>query len=204
MLYRMDNYARGIVPTREQREAIEAGKKYVQAAYPDVWARNGELVQRVRRFLGANFHWHDRLLRSASDLEVVNTLFAMVRGDSIAVIAEEPRYRSGGFVDSGRRSVSPAVGYSVMEPWIADRMREFARSLLPAGEPILSGPYRPDREASGQLAAARAALADSGKATVLGSAAPFEYAPDFPGGEAFDLAASTRNPKFAAKMLGRI
>ncbi|MCC8401405.1 hypothetical protein LJ655_05765 [Paraburkholderia sp. MMS20-SJTN17] len=54
-----------------------------------------------------------------------------------------------------------------------------------------------------QLAAARAARAgDRGASTLLGDAQPFEYIPDTVSGDVQELAASTNNPKFAAKMLG--
>ncbi|MFL9928635.1 hypothetical protein P0D88_05025 [Paraburkholderia sp. RL18-103-BIB-C] len=54
---------------------------------------------------------------------------------------------------------------------------------------------------------AASALADDASgftdtATPLGDAQPFEYTPDAVSGEAEELAASTNNPKFAAKMLG--
>lgn len=41
-----------------------------------------------------------------------------------------------------------------------------------------------------------------GDSTPLGGAQPFEYGPDMPAGEAEQLAASTNNPDYAAKMLG--
>jgi hypothetical protein len=80
---------------KEKQHAVDDGKKFTMAAYPDVWAKDVGLVKRVRRFLGENFHWHDRLAKFGSDLEVVQTLFDMVRGGSIAVIPEGP-VRSGG------------------------------------------------------------------------------------------------------------
>jgi len=95
MLYRKDDYSRTIFFSREQKKAVEAGKKFVTRAYPDVWAKDAALVQRVREFLGTNFHWHDRLAKTGSDLEIVQTLFDMVNGESVVVIPEDGSRSAG-------------------------------------------------------------------------------------------------------------
>jgi hypothetical protein len=95
MLYRSGERYMTFKPDDERRKATDAGKKFTLSAYADVWAKDAKLVQRVRQFFGENFHWHDRLAKSGSDLEVVQTLHEMVRGGSIVVIPEEP-VRSGG------------------------------------------------------------------------------------------------------------
>lgn len=95
-LYRSDDT--GLMPfaTREDKQkAIDAGKKYSVSAYPDVWAKDAALVTRVRQFLADNFHWHDRLAKTGADLEVVQMLLDMVRGGSVVVVPEEPRYSGG-------------------------------------------------------------------------------------------------------------
>src|ERR1700730_12871326 len=89
----------------DKQEAVATGRKFTLAAYPDVWAKDAGLVRRVRQFLGENFHWHDRLAKSGSDLEVVQTLFDMVGGGSIVVIPEEP-VRSGGMAWSPTKAES--------------------------------------------------------------------------------------------------
>ena len=159
MMYRRDEQHMTFEPEQKRREAAEAGKKFVAMAYADVWAKDGELVKRVRAFLGKNFHWHDRLVKSGADLDVVQTLKEMVRGDSVVVIPEDAM--RGGSVGSALLPPTKRA-YSVMDPETAAEMRAIARSFLyPPGEAVLSGPYRPDREACGQLAAARAAMVDS-------------------------------------------
>jgi hypothetical protein len=45
-------------------------------------------------------------------------------------------------------------------------------------------------------------LPDGTIATALNNAQPFEYMPDVPSDDVLDLAASTNNPRFAARMLG--
>lgn len=90
MLYRGDEQYMTFKPEEARKEAAEAGKKFTASAYPDVWAKDAALVQRVRAFLAENFHWHDRLAKSGPDLDVIQTLMDMVRGGSVVVIPEEP------------------------------------------------------------------------------------------------------------------
>ncbi|MGF6738739.1 hypothetical protein [Paraburkholderia atlantica] len=72
----------------------------------------------------------------------------------------------------------------------------------PDREPILSVQYDPATWQN-ELNAARAARADNrGASTLLGDAQPFEYAPNALSGNVVELAASTNNPRYAAKMLG--
>jgi hypothetical protein len=190
MLYRRDEHYMTFESEQKRREVAEAGKKFVAMAYADVWARDAELVKRVRAFLGKNFHWHDRLVKSGTDLDVVQTLREMVRGDSVVVIPEDAM--KGGSVPASGLLPATKRAYSVMDPETAAEMRAIARSILyPPGEVVLSGPYRPDREASGQLAAARAAMIDSsgGTSTLLGGVSPFEYQINSAGGDVESIAA---------------
>jgi hypothetical protein len=95
MMYSKDAYGSGrIFLTTEQKQAVEEGKKFSQRAYADIWAKDAALVARVRAFLRANFHWHDRLGKNGTDLEVIQTLQSMIRGESVVLIAEQTR--SGG------------------------------------------------------------------------------------------------------------
>ncbi|BCZ78448.1 hypothetical protein [Paraburkholderia terrae] len=87
VLYKRDDYMRATVGDEAaKRTAIDAGRKFTLAAYADVWAKDAALVRRVRRFLGNNFHWHDRLARSGSDLEVVQMLQRMLRSHVSAIV----------------------------------------------------------------------------------------------------------------------
>src|SRR6185437_2437504 len=95
MMYSKKAYGSGrIFLTTEQKQAVDEGKKFAQRAYADVWARDAEMVKRVRAFLGAHFHWHDRLAKNGTDLEVTESLQSMIRGESVVLIAEQTR--SGG------------------------------------------------------------------------------------------------------------
>jgi len=193
MLYRRDEHYMTFESEQKRRDAAEAGKKFVAMAYADVWAKDAELVKRVRAFLGKNFHWHDRLVKSGADLDVVQAIKDMVRGDSVVVIPEDAM-RGGSLPSSGLLPPTKRA-YSVMDPETAEEMRAIARSILyPPGEVVLSGPYRPDREACGQLAAARAAMVDSsgGKSetsTLLDDVSPFEYQINSAGGDVESIAA---------------
>jgi hypothetical protein len=95
-LYRSNERYMAFEPEEKRREAVDAGKKFTASAYADVWAKDAELVKRVRAFLGENFHWHDRLAKSGADLHVVQTLMDMVRGGSVVVIPEKPVFSGGG------------------------------------------------------------------------------------------------------------
>ena len=95
-LYRSNERYMAFEPEEKRREAVDAGKKFTASAYADVWAKDAELVKRVRAFLGENFHWHDRLAKSGADLHVVQTLMDMVRGGSVVVIPEKPVFNGGG------------------------------------------------------------------------------------------------------------
>ncbi|WP_414441766.1 hypothetical protein [Burkholderia sp. 22PA0106] len=106
MLYRRDERYMAFKSDDERCSAADAGKTFTASAYADVWAKDTELVQRVRRFLSENFHWHDRLAKSGADLDVVQTLHEMVCGGSIVVIPEQPRY-SGGCVGISASKPAP-------------------------------------------------------------------------------------------------
>jgi hypothetical protein len=92
MMYSKDAYGSGrIFLTTEQKQAVEEGKSFSQRAYAEVWAKDAALVQRVRSFLGTHFHWHQRLSKSGTDLEVIQTLQSMIRGESVVLVAEQSR-----------------------------------------------------------------------------------------------------------------
>jgi hypothetical protein len=78
MLYRSSERYMTFEVEEKRKEAVEAGKKFTASAYADVWAKDPDLVKRVRAFLGENFHWHDRLVKDGTDLHVVQTLMGTV------------------------------------------------------------------------------------------------------------------------------
>lgn len=180
MLYSRDAYEGGrIFLTTGQKQAIEDGKKFAQRAYADVWARDAALVRQVRSFLGTNFHWHQRLAKGGTHLEVIQTLQSMIRGESVLVILEDPP-SGGGIAASGLLPATsgPAIAFidaaaSQMKSWVKG-------AAFPAGEPVLSGSYDPGAQQA-KLIAARNAITMDGRAsdlsTPLGDAQPLEYTP---------------------------
>ncbi|WP_156132284.1 hypothetical protein [Paraburkholderia terrae] len=105
-----------------------------------MWAKDADLVDRVRRFLGKNFHWHARLSKSGSDLEVVEMLQMMVRGGSVHVIAQEPaRVGSAASVtEKPKSSFWGADHYShIFDVPFAERYRDQLKAMN-AGGPTLA------------------------------------------------------------------
>lgn len=96
MLYRSGEPYMSFESEEKRKATVQAGKRFTASAYADVWATDAQLVKRVRTFLRENFHWHDRLARSGTDRDVVQTLMNMVHGGSVVVIAERQAYSDGG------------------------------------------------------------------------------------------------------------
>ena len=183
MLYRKEDYSKGIFFTREEKRAVEAGSKFTMAAYPDVWARDAGLVKRVRQFLGDNFHWHDRLSKSGSNLEVMQTLRDMVRGGSVVVIPETAV--SGAVGSSSRAPTAPArksfldlvmekmeLSHDEATKYIDDYNDRMLRIDAIAAQ------YQRGKAASRADAGSDALTGgDAGTPTSLRDAQPFEYQP---------------------------
>jgi hypothetical protein len=127
-LYRGDERYMRFDTEEDRKQAADAGKKFVMSAYPDGWASDSELVQRVRIFLDENFHWHERLAKSGTDLEVVETLFAMVRGGSVIVVPEDaPRGGSIGTPTAAAKSSFWGVENYGETPFVSLRDRYLAQ-----------------------------------------------------------------------------
>jgi hypothetical protein len=116
MLYRSNEQTVTFESEEKRKEAVEAGKKFTASAYADVWANDAELVKRVRAFLGENFHWHNRLAKSGTDRDVVQTLMDMVRGGSVVVIPEKPIFSGGGIAWPPKKSASSFWGVENYDP----------------------------------------------------------------------------------------
>jgi hypothetical protein len=209
MLYRKEDYSKGIFFTREEKRDVEAGCKFTMAAYPDVWARDAGLVKRVRQFLGANFYWHDRLSKSGSDLEVMQTLRDMVRGGSVVVIPET--MVSGGGVGSNTRAPAapaPKSFFDLVMEWMGLSYEEATKYVDDYNDRV-ARLHEVIAQHEARVAASRAD--DGGNfltrdgartSTSLRDARPLKYGEETVSSDAEELAASTSNPKFAAKMLG--
>jgi hypothetical protein len=203
MMYSKDAYGSGtIFLTAEQKQAAEEGKKYSQRAYADVWAKDAALVQRVRSFLGTNFHWHQRLAKNGADLEVIETLQSMIRGESVVLIAEQSRTGGAGIGPVPKPKGLPSFREQLMTG--LGMSDEAATSYMERYNDMVD---RVNAAAAGYANGAASSLADTAgdltdTATALTDAQAFEYTPDAVSGEAEELAASTNNENYAAKMLG--
>lgn len=203
MIYSKETYGIGrIFLSAEQKQAAEEGKKFAQRAYADVWAKDIALVQRVRSFLNSNFHWHHRLTKVGADLEVIQTLQSMIRGDSVVLVAEQSR--TGGSVgtsspkpqglSSFRQSLMTSYGMTYDEA--SDYIKRY-NAMIDQVQAVAAS------LASGVVSSfTDDASGEAGAATPLGDAQPFEYIPDALTDDVEALAASTNNPDYAAKMLG--
>jgi hypothetical protein len=116
MLYRGDERYMTFDLEKKRKDAVEAGKKFTASAYADVWAKDAELVKRVRVFLSENFHWHERLAKGGTDLDVVKTLMDMVRGGSVVVIPEKPVFSGGSGAWPPEKAVSSFWGVENYDP----------------------------------------------------------------------------------------
>jgi hypothetical protein len=195
MMYSKDAYGSGrIFLTTEQKQAVDEGKKFSQRAYADVWAKDAALVQRVRSFLGTHFHWHQRLAKAGTDLEVIQTLQSMIRGESVVLVAEQSR--SGGSV----AAATPAQ--PKMRSFRESLMTEYGMSYDAAtayieryNDMVDRASAVADRYANGGASS----LADTADdltetATPLGDAQPFEYTPDAVSGDVEQLAGGDGRP----------
>ena len=203
MMYSKDAYGSGrIFLTTGQKQAVEEGRKYSQRAYADVWAKDAALVLRVRSFLGTNFHWHERLAKNGADLEVVETLQSMIRGESVVLIGEQSRTGGAGGNPAPKPQGVPSFRSSLMTSYgmsydAATAYIERYNDMVDRANAVAA---RNANRAASSLVDDASDLTET--VTPLGDTQPFEYEPDALSGNAEELAASTNNPKFAAKMLG--
>jgi hypothetical protein len=203
MMYSKDAYGGGrMFLTPEQKQAVEDGKQFAQRAYADVWAKDAALVRRVRSFLGTNFYWHQRLANSGADLEVTQTLQSMIRGESVVLVAEQSRSSGAAASAIPAQPKVPSFRESLMTSYgmTYDAATEYIERYNVAVDRINAALERSASAAASLRSNAASDLTEI--VSPLGDAQPFEYTPDVVSDGTEELAASTNNPKFAAKMLG--
>jgi hypothetical protein len=193
MLYRKEDYSKGIFFTREEKRAVEAGYKFTMAAYPDVWAKDAGLVKRVRQFLGAHFHWHDRLSKSGSNLEVMQTLRDMVRGGSVVVIPETVVGSGVGSNTRAPAAPAPKSFFDLAMEWMGLSYEEATKYVDDYNDRV-ARLHAVMAEHEQRRASSRADDGDSvltsdhaGRSTSLGDAQPFEYIPDLAHGDTTEI-----------------
>lgn len=199
MIYTKDAYGSGnYFFTAEQKQAVEEGKRYAERAYSDVWAKEAELVKRVRSFLATHFHWHDWLANNGTGLDVIQTLQSMIRGGSVVLItapsttsgwssSQEPRPER---LPTFRESLMKSYGmsYDAATAYI-DRYNDMVERIN-----ARSGSLAHD--AGSLLTGATDDLAQT--ATALGDAQTFVYSPQPIFGETEELtSAGSRDDMYA-------
>jgi hypothetical protein len=203
MMYSKDAFGSGrIFLSSEQKQAVEEGKNFSRRAYADVWAKDAALVQRVRSFLGTNFHWHQRLAKNGADIEVIETLQSMIRGESVVLIAEQSRAGGAGGNPAPKPQGFPSFRSSLMTSYgmSYDAATAYIERYNGMVDRVNAVAARYANAATSSLADAASEITET--TTPPGDAQPFEYTPDAVSGDTEELAASTNNPRFAAKMLG--
>jgi hypothetical protein len=189
MMYSKDAYGSGgIFLSTEQKQAVEEGKKFAQRAYADIWARDAALVQRIRSFLGTNFHWHQRLAKDGADLEVIQALQSMIRGESVVLIAEQSRTGGAGGNPAPKPQGLPGFRSSLMANYgmSYDAATAYIERYNDMVDRVNAVAARYANAAASSLADASSDLAET--ATPLGDAQPFEYEADTTAGDSFEIA----------------
>jgi hypothetical protein len=78
-------------PDPERKAAADAGRKMLDAVYPDVWERNAELVDRVEHFLIASFpHF-----RKGNAHHTLDALRRAVWKGEVFIVEREPEFCGG-------------------------------------------------------------------------------------------------------------
>ena len=189
MMYSKATYEGGrIFLTAEQKQAVEEGKKFTLRAYADVWARDAALVQRVRSFLGKYFHWHQRLAETGTDLEVIETLQYMIRGESVVLVAEQSRSGGSIAVAAPSQPKMPTFRESLMSEYgmSYDAATDYIERYNASVDRINASLAQSANRATSTLADAASDLAEN--ASPLGNAQPLEYAPHAVGGDGEQIA----------------
>ncbi|MGF6644362.1 hypothetical protein [Paraburkholderia sp. GAS82] len=189
VMYSKEAYGSGrTFLSAEQKRAVEEGKKFSQHAYADVWAKDAALVQRVRSFLGTYFHWHQRLAKNGADLEVIQTLQCMIRGESVVLIAEQSRTGGAGGNPAPKPQQLPGFRNSLMTShgMAYDAATAYIERYNDMVDRVNAVAARYSNAATPSLADTASDPAET--ATPLRDSQPFEYGADTTAGDSFEIA----------------
>jgi hypothetical protein len=195
----------------EEQCAAECAKKFLSDSFS--WERDSALIPHLRDLLG---------LPETNETDVSREIRrALETGELVT----KPDPRSSGLNGSRGAEVHPPRSFTVTPSQLFKRVSSVvasAQTYVPRTQPTLSandyltmwyarpGDVLPD----GRIATALKPSELNDEAldairdrlfptqSVLGDAQPFEYVPGGFGNDTLDLAASTTNPDYAAKMLG--
>ncbi|SAL45817.1 hypothetical protein AWB65_03603 [Caballeronia humi] len=198
--YRMGSL---FAPDPEKEAAADAGRKMLDAVYPDVWERNADIVKRVEDFLIASFPYY----RKGNAHHTLDALRRAVWRGNMYVVEREPEYR-GGFVAPLTRERSSIWGvedYADLpienEPWLEEPDTSIAdcnawhdannQAMMHAAvraEPALFLPMFARAGWISRYGVPNLSDEFAETSTPLGDAAPFEFDETPAYGESFDIA----------------
>ena len=120
LLYKKWDYARNM-RTKEQREALDAGKELFRAANIEHWASQPELVERVQTFLIDSFPAYRPSPYGESPKNIIDALCRELRSGDVVIVRAEPAYIAhDGFVPTRE------FDYAAYERDIAERASSYA------------------------------------------------------------------------------
>ncbi|MGX7000608.1 hypothetical protein [Caballeronia sp. KNU42] len=91
LLYKKWDYARN-TRTKEQQEALDAGKALFKAANIEHWASQPELVERVQKFLIDSFPAYRPSPYGESPKNIIDALCQELRSGDVVIVRAEPAY----------------------------------------------------------------------------------------------------------------
>ncbi|WP_097190429.1 hypothetical protein [Caballeronia arationis] len=98
-------------PDPEKKAAADAGRKMLDAVYPDIWERNAELVRCVEDFLVASFPYYPK----GNAHHTLAALRRSVRKGDVYIVERAPEPR-GGLVAPQSRLQSEFWGVDNYDP----------------------------------------------------------------------------------------
>jgi hypothetical protein len=120
LLYKKWDYARNM-RTKEQQEALDAGKALFRAANIEHWASQPELVERVQKFLIDSFPSYRPSPYGESPKNIIDALCRELRSGDVVIVRAEPEYIAhDGFVPARE------FDYEAYERDIAERASSYA------------------------------------------------------------------------------
>jgi hypothetical protein len=201
----------------EEQRAAESAKKFLADSFS--WQYDAPLMSQLQDMLNLkepdarNARW--KVQRAIESGELVTIPDAPSSGLTGRRGSDTPRPRSMTFTPSQLFKGAPRLTSCVREyvPRALSRLPAddfFAIMAAKPGDVLPNGdiakPFAPEVLDASELEALRQRVIGNAGASDSGSlferAEPFEYAPDTLSGDVEELAASTSNPNYAAKMLG--
>jgi hypothetical protein len=120
LLYKKWDYARNM-RTKEQQEALDAGKALFKAANIEHWASQPDLVERVQKFLIDSFPAYRPSRYGESPKNIIDALCRELRSGDVVIVRAEPAYIAhDGFVPTRE------FDYDAYERDIAERASSYA------------------------------------------------------------------------------